>query len=133
MRLLLDTHVLLWAILQTSKLSSVALRAIRNIDNEICVSSVSLWEISIKWRLNKINLIGLTTSDLIPLAESMGFRLISLEPEEAVTYGDLTENTHFDPFDRMLAWQAIQRELVLVSRDPEFAKFEKDGLRLLWN
>lgn len=55
-----------------------------------------------------------------------------LLPDEAATYGNLTEETHNDPFDRMLIWQAISRKLVLVSGDSEFKRFKKDGLRLLW-
>lgn len=56
-------------------------------------------------------------TDLIPLAEEMGFELIALSPEEALTYGTLKEDSHFDPFDRMLIWQAICRDLTMVSRD----------------
>jgi len=131
MKLLLDTHALLWSILQPSRLSAVSRRAAQDRENEVFVSSVSLWEISIKARLGKIDLIGLTTDDLIPSALQMGFKLIDLSPEEAVTQGNLKEDTHFDPFDRMLIWQAILRDLTLVSRDPEFVRFKKDGLKLL--
>ncbi len=65
-------------------------------------------------------------------AVDMGFILMGHSPEETATMGQLAEDTHFDPFDRMLIWQAIQRDLTLISRDPEFAKFKKDGLKLLW-
>ncbi len=44
----------------------------------------------------------------------------------------LTEDTHFDPFDRMVIWQAITRKLTLVSGDREFERFGKDGLKLIW-
>lgn len=62
----------------------------------------------------------------------MNVQLISLEPDEAATLGNLTESAHFDPFDRMLIWQAIQRNLTLISGDRAFKKFAADGLRLLW-
>ncbi len=62
----------------------------------------------------------------------MGFTPISLTPVEAATYGNLAEDTHFDPFDRMLIWQAIGRKMVLISKDSNFKRFSKDGLELLW-
>lgn len=132
MRLLLDTHTFLWTILQPSRLPAVSRRAAQDRENEVFVSSVSLWEISIKARLGKIDLINLTTDDLIPSALQIGFRLLDLSPEEAISQGNLTEDTHFDPFDRMLIWQAIYRKMTLVSGDTEFTRFKKDGLLLLW-
>jgi PIN domain nuclease of toxin-antitoxin system len=132
MNLLLDTHTFLWSVLQPKRLPPVALKAVQDQGNDIFVSSVSLWEISIKVRLGKMDLISLTTHDLIPSAVQMGFSLMALSPDEAVTQGDLRENTHFDPFDRMLIWQAISRKLTLVSGDKEFSKFRKDGLKILW-
>lgn len=132
MNFLLDTHTFLWTVLQPKRLPPSALTAVQDPGNAIFVSAVTLWEISIKARLGKIDLISLTTDDLIPSALQMGFALIGLSPEEAVTQGDLTENTHFDPFDRMLIWQAISRKLTLVSGDKEFKRFAKDGLKLLW-
>ena len=74
----------------------------------------------------------MTVDNLIDLAEEIGFQLIGLSPEEAVSYGTLTEDSHFDPFDRMLIWQAIRRNLTMVSRDSEFEKFVPHGLRLVW-
>ncbi|MEP6787771.1 MAG: type II toxin-antitoxin system VapC family toxin, partial [Acidobacteriota bacterium] len=61
-----------------------------------------------------------------------GFTPIALTPDEAVTQDNLKENTHFDPFDRMLIWQAISRKMTVVSGDPEFRRFTSDGLKLLW-
>ena len=133
MKLLLDTHTFLWTILKTDRLPAASIRAIQDKQNEVFVSSVSLWEISIKARLGKIDLIDLTTSDLIPSATRMGFTTIDLLAQEAVTQDQLTEDTHFDPFDRMLVWQSISRKLFLVSGDKELKRFAKDGLRLLWN
>jgi len=58
--------------------------------------------------------------------------LIDLTPEEANTYSDLAENTHNDPFDRMLIWQCIRRNMTMVSKDTEFKKFKDYGLKVLW-
>lgn len=132
MKYLLDTHTFIWSIAQSDLIPERTRQKLRNPENDVFISAVNLWEISIKTRIRKIDLGGVTVDNLIELAEEIGFQLIGLSPEEAVTYGTLAEDSHFDPFDRMLIWQAIQRNLIMVSRDSEFKKFVPHGLRLLW-
>jgi PIN domain nuclease of toxin-antitoxin system len=132
MKYLLDTHTFLWCVADSSKLPKKVDAEIRNPHNEIFVSAVNLWEIAIKSRLKKIDLGVIAVDDLIGLAKEMGIQLISLLPEESVTYGRLSENSHLDPFDRMLIWQAINRELTMISKDNEFSKFIAHGLKLFW-
>lgn len=132
MRYLLDTHTFIWEIADTGKIPAKVFAATENPDNEVFLSSVSLWEIAIKTRRKKLDLGGVNNDELIDLAERMGIQTLSLTPQEAASYGNLTENTHFDPFDRMLIWQAIRSNLVLVSGDSEFERFVGDGLKLLW-
>ena len=132
MNYLLDTHTFIWSIADSAKLSERARSEIKNPKNGVFISSVNLWEISIKTRIKKIDLGGVLLDDLIDLAEEMGIRRIGLSPEDAITYGKLEENSHFDPFDRMLIWQAISRKYTVISKDSEFAKFAPHGLKLLW-
>jgi len=132
MNCLLDTHTFLWTIASSEKLSVVADKAIKTPDNEIFVSAVTLWEIAIKCRIGKLELDGIEPEELLGSAEKMGFQMIGLSAEEAITYGDLKEPSHNDPFDRMVIWQAIQRKMILISKDHEFGRFEKYGLKLLW-
>ena len=132
MKYLLDTHTFLWALSDTISLSKKALEVIKSPKNDIYVSAVTFWEISIKTRIKKLDLDTLKPEELIPMAEKMDFELISLTPEEAITYHNLLEKTHNDPFDRMLIWQAISREMILISKDHEFKKFHQFGLKLLW-
>jgi len=132
MRLLLDTHVFIWALTDPKRLPATTRAAITNTENELYISSVSFWEIAIKLRSKRLAPIGHEPSTLVEAAESMGFIPIALTPVEAANQGDLAEDTHFDPFDRMLIWQAISRDLILISRDPEFERFKADGLKLLW-
>ena len=130
MRLLLDTHTFLWAVSEPQRLSAKARKAIEDKSNLTFVSAIALWEITIKVRIGKLDLGW--DDDLITAALNAGIEPLPLTPEEAATYGDLSEQTHTDPFDRILIWQAISRKLTLVSGDPEFKKFKKDGLKLLW-
>ena len=132
MKLLLDTHTFIWKLVERSKVPQAVYKQTKDPDNDVLLSAVSLWEIAIKTRKGKLDLGGVRNDELIDLATKMGIQTIPLSPEEAATYGDLAENSHFDPFDRMLIWQAISRKLTLVSGDKEFARFKKDGLNLLW-
>lgn len=132
MKLLLDTHIFLWATGQSKNLPASVSDTISDLKNDVFVSAVTFWEIAIKVRKGKLDIGKIDPGDLPKRAEDMGFLLMGILPKEAATMGQLAEDTHFDPFDRMLIWQAICRDLVLVSRDPEFSNFKKDGLKILW-
>lgn len=132
MNYLLDTHTFLWTISNTENLSKKATEIIKNPKNEVYVSAVSFWEISIKTRLKKLNLDKIEPEELLSLAEKMDFQVISLTPEEAITYHKLKEESHNDPFDRMLIWQSISRNMTIISKDQEFYKFIPYGLKLIW-
>jgi len=131
-KFLLDTHTFIWAVSNRRKLPKRVISAIESTENEVFVSSVSFWEIAIKIRIRKLDPIGSVDLDVVTIAENAGFQPISLDPLEASTSFELAGDSHFDPFDRMLIWQSIQRRLILVSGDKEFRRFEKDGLKLFW-
>ena len=132
MKYLLDTHIFLWATGQSKRLPGKVASTITDLRNDVFVGAVSFWEIAIKVRAGKLDIGKNKPGDLPARAVDMGLILMGLSPEETATMGQLAEDTHFDPFDRMLIWQAISREMVLVSGDPEFKRFTGDGLRLLW-
>ena len=132
MNYLLDTHTFLWTISNVKNISKKAVEIIKNSKNEIFISAVSLWEISIKVRIKKLSLDTIEPEELILLAEKMEFQLIGLSPEEAATYHRLKEETHNDPFERMLIWQSISRNLPVISNDKEFNKFVPYGLKIIW-
>jgi len=132
MNYLLDTHAFLWTLVKTGNLSKRALSVIKNLDNAIFVSAVSLWEIAVKVRIQKLNLDTVRPDELIAFAEKMQFQLIDLSAEEAASYCQLNEPTHNDPFDRMLIWQSILRNMTLISKDKQFKNFIPYGLKLVW-
>ena len=129
---MLDTHAFIWTLSAPEKIPAKVRKVIEDPENEVFVSSVSFWEIAIKVRSKRLAPVGRPTSTTVEAAESMGFLVIPLTPVEAATHGDLTEDTHFDPFDRMIIWQAISRELTLISSDSQVKRFVADGLKLLW-
>jgi PIN domain nuclease of toxin-antitoxin system len=63
----------------------------------------------------------------------MGFTIIDLQEKETSTYHELPQKeNHKDPFDRMLIWQAITKNCVMISKDEKFEQYKKNGLKLLW-
>jgi PIN domain nuclease of toxin-antitoxin system len=83
--------------------------------------------------MKKYSFSGLNILLLPNYAEKMGFSIISLNPEEAVSYCDLPLiNDHKDPFDRMLIWQAIKRKTIIISKDQHFLNYKKYGLKCIW-
>ncbi len=131
MKYLLDTHTVIWALTATKTIPPTIIEVLKDPDNEHYVSAVTFWEMAIKIWSGRLEPIG-PWERAIHYVEAVGFETIPLLPEEAAASLKLAENTHFDPFDRMLIWQAISRDLTLVSGDSEFKKFKADGLRLLW-
>ncbi|MDE0711065.1 MAG: type II toxin-antitoxin system VapC family toxin [Rhodospirillales bacterium] len=133
MNYLLDTHALLWSIGQSHRLSRVAQSLIRDPSNEVQVSSVSLWEISLKYGIGKLLLGSIAPDDIPAHCEILGFRIIQLDPGDASTYHTLPRLVgHRDPFDRMLVHQCIRRRACLVTCDTRLAGYEPHGLTRTW-
>ncbi len=119
MRLLLDTHVLLWWLADDRKLAKPARDLIANPDNDVHVSSVSVWEAAIKATLGRLEI---ELDDLADTIVQNGFRPLPVGFRHAVTAGRLP-SVHRDPFDRMLVAQACVEELRLVSHDRVFERY----------
>jgi len=132
MKLLLDTHTLLWSIGKTNELSKKVIQEIKNADNEVFVSAVSLWEIALKCSIGKL-LIDFNVNKIPEYCRKMGFTLIPLEPVDALNYSQLPQkDSHKDPFDRMLIFQCIKNEYVFVSKDAHVELYKDEGLIYLW-
>ena len=132
MNCLLDTHAFLWTVFSPEKLGRKARTAIIDPNNEICLSSISLWEISLKFALAKLALENCTPESLVAVAREMGLTLSTATAEESASFHQLPRVPHRDPFDRMLAWQAIQRQLVLITKDAALPAYQEAGLKVLW-
>jgi PIN domain nuclease of toxin-antitoxin system len=121
-KLLLDTHTLLWASFRADLLSDHARQTILNPQSEIFVSAASAWEIATKFRLGKLPLAGVLANDFVALVAGAGYQLLSVSTEHALRAGRLPGG-HKDPFDRMLAAQAIHEDLTLLSNDANLDQF----------
>ena len=119
MRLLLDTHTVLWAMLDSPQITRRALTAMRDIDNEAYVSVVSVWEAATKFRLGKLSIAAPLVGNPRIALQQMQLSILPLELEHARLAGSMS-GTHKDPFDRMLAAQTLLEGLTLVSNDQAF-------------
>lgn len=118
MKYLLDTHALLWAVFEPDKLSPKAQEIILDRNNVICISLVSLWEISIKRNIGRLNI----PAEFFTTVQKGGFELLPLTIAHIEEYQTLPLH-HRDPFDRMLVIQTQQQQLTLITRDSEMSKY----------
>lgn len=131
MRLLLDTHVALWALTDDPRLSEAARTLLLDPANEICVSAVALWEIAIKHGLGRegANAMPISAHDARSLFDAAGYSLLPITPEQAVLVETLP-GLHADPFDRMLVAQGLTEALVLVTHDAVVASYSERIIRV---
>jgi PIN domain nuclease of toxin-antitoxin system len=132
MKLLLDTHAFLWAVMAPEKLGRKARTAMESPGNEIFVSAITFWELSLKYSLGKLQLEGIAPDELPSAAEDAGFSLCTIEPQIAASFHQIPRIGHKDPFDRMLIWQAIQSDFTLLSKDSAMKHYTELGLKVLW-
>ena len=119
MNILLDTHVLIWALENNPGLSDSARESITRAGNMVFVSSVSVWEIAIKKAMGKLE----TPDNLQQEIALHRFTPLQINYDHAELAGKLPD-IHKDPFDRMLIAQAIIEKLTLVTRDKAIAQYD---------
>jgi len=128
MRVLVDTHALLWAVTGDRRLSPRAHSVLAALDNEVLVSAASAWEVCTKYRLGKLPDAESLASDFSRIIEQLGFHPLSISLGHAQRAGNLPGG-HRDPFDRILIAQAQAEDVPLVSNERLFDTY---GIRRLW-
>jgi PIN domain nuclease of toxin-antitoxin system len=118
MRLLLDTHVFLWAVAGSPLLKPATRRFIEDAD-EVYVSAASIWEVAIKARLGKIDA---DAQELAAAIDASGFLELPVSAAHAAGVARLALH-HHDPFDRLLVAQALAEPLKLLTADAVLAKY----------
>ncbi len=132
MNYLLDTHALIWATLDTGMLGKSARGLILAPGNEIQVSIVSFWEISLKYSTGRLDLRGMKPDDFSRTSSEMGFPIMGLQAETVASSYNLPRLHNKDPFDRLIAWEAIKSKIVLISNDKAFDDYRRFGLQRVW-
>ncbi len=130
MKLLIDTHYLIWAFLDTGKIKRSIYNDLINESNDVYYSQASLWEISIKYNSGKLILNNLLPEDLYNEIENSFLKCKMLDNEDLVSFYKLPVE-HRDPFDRLMIWQCIQSDLVFASVDGKLDEYKKYGLKIL--
>jgi PIN domain nuclease of toxin-antitoxin system len=124
MRVLLDTHTVLWFLDDVERLSDVALRAIVDPGNVKYVSIATAWELAIKIRLGKLSFNG-GVANFFKVAEENGFRMITVRREHVETVEALPLH-HRDPFDRLLIATAISADMAIITVDANIRAYDVD-------
>ena len=130
MRILLDTHYLLWSFIDTKQISGKIHKKLLSDENEVFYSQASLWEISSKYNLGKLVLKGIKPEEIYEEIENSYLKCRSFENEELISFYKLPIE-HKDPFDRIMIWQSIKSEFYFLSVDNQIEKYKKYGLRIL--
>lgn len=128
MKLLLDTHAFLWWVDGTPALGRRATAAVADPQNEVMFSIASCWELAIKLSLGKLRVAQALDQFIPEQLRLNGFSVLDIRLAHAVRVAELPFR-HRDPFDRLLAAQALEEALTIVSADRVFRKY---GVSVLW-
>ena len=130
MKILLDTHYLLWAFIDTSKISQSVYHKLLADENEVFYSQASLWEISIKFNMGKLSLKGMKPEEFYEEVANSFLKCRAFSNDELITFYKLSIE-HKDPFDRIMIWQSIKSDYYFLSVDRQIKKYERYGLKIL--
>ncbi len=131
MNIIIDTHILVWSILESHKLKKSEIELLLDQRNNIFVSIVSLWEISLKYSIGKLKLTNIKPDEIPDLTKKIGFMLLNLRVEEATEFYKMENEKVLDPFDKMLMFQAIKNDFKFFTKDNEIKKHPPESLKIL--
>jgi len=127
MRILLDTHILIWCLTANPAMSQKAIDIINGAD-KVYVSVANIWEIVIKQSVGKLK-IDITGYELLEAIKNSGFEFLDIKPQHAIKLLSL-EDHHRDPFDRMLIAQSLTEPLHLLTIDDKVAQYHGNIIKL---
>jgi PIN domain nuclease of toxin-antitoxin system len=128
MKVLVDTHTFLWALLHDHRLTPNAKQILRSDEHELVFSLVSLWEIAIKIKTGKLNTIGSSVAYIRDEMDAYGMELLPIRYDHVLQLESLPHH-HSDPFDRLLIAQALTENLPILTSDKAFKPY---GVKLVW-
>ena len=128
MRVLVDTHTFLWALLKDHRLSATAKQVLTSKEHELYFSLVSLWEIAVKMKIGKLNTVGSSVTYIRDEMAEYGMELLPIRYEHILQLEQLPLH-HSEPFDRLLIAQAIAESLPILTHDEKFPLYP---VKLIW-
>lgn len=131
-RYIIDTHILLWLIFEPDQIKESKLAVLQDTGNKIFATSISFWEISLKYSLGKLDLQGLRPADISRVTQEMGIDILDISHESMSSYNELPQvKNHKDPFDRIIIWHCIKNNFYFVTQDSKIEEYQKFGLKYL--
>jgi PIN domain nuclease of toxin-antitoxin system len=122
-RILLDTHIAIWAVSQSDRLSPRGRALLENASHTVHVSAVSIWEIAVKWSLGKSRTaVPFSGREALDLFTEAGFLFLDITSQHAA-FVETLPSLHGDPFDRLLVSQALAEPMRLVTADATVARY----------
>lgn len=128
MKILLDTHAWLWWMIEPQRLSQTASNLLGDMGNQVFVSAVSAWEVSIKWSLGRLDLPEHPKTFVPSRLQRDNFTLLPIDLSHVLQVADSPDH-HKDPFDRLLIAQSIIEVAPLLSRDELVSQYD---IKVLW-
>ena len=115
-------------------MSKIAVEAMTGVsDSTTYMSIVSLWEIALKISIRKGVLVGISIEQIPVAIAEMGARILQLDEDSCILSAKLPfKPGHKDPFDRIIICQAIEHDMILLSKDMKLRQYTKEGLRAIW-
>jgi PIN domain nuclease of toxin-antitoxin system len=131
MNYLVDTHYLLWSLIDPSQIQKHVRKILTDTQTIKYVSKISFWEIALKYSVGKLKLEGTSPEEILSTSLESGFKIYDVSEDDIVTSCLLpfVEN-HEDPFDRLLVWQCIRNDILLVSSDIRLRAYQPYGLKM---
>lgn len=134
MRILLDTHICIWLMLGSDRLSPFAAKLLEDSSNELYISTASIWEVAIKNKKHPDSF-SITPEVLIDCCKKYGIERVDINDEHIVNIKNLKQKpdspVHSDPFDRMILSQAIIEGVYLLTHDSKIASYEYEDIMLI--
>lgn len=127
MSYLIDTQILIWLFIAPQQLPLKVLKILKNTENDIFVSNVSIWEIAIKSSIGKLNL-PFELKNIVQEISEMSILILDISTEHLIKVADLPFH-HKDPFDRLLISQSLVENISLISADGNFKQYD---INLIW-
>ena len=128
MKVLVDTQILIWALLQDHRLNPKVKHILISKEHELVFSLVSLWEIAIKIKTGKLNAIGSSVAYIRDEMNAYGMELLPIRYDHILQLESLPHH-HGDPFDRLLIAQAITESLPILTADRHFKAYDVKVIR----
>ncbi len=131
MNYILDTHYALWTLFEPEKISDNIIKILEDDNHKKYVSQITFWEISLKYSIGKLEFEETNPNEIYEKIVESGFNILEINSQVFTAYFQLPrKEKHKDPFDRILIWQAINKDFTLITKDKMISQYIDNGLKI---